>query len=329
MKAREVWVRPSLGRRLNRWLAVLFVLVAVFAPLLANRLPLVARVGGEWQFPALASYLGIVAPGPGDMTWKEWRRQLPPDSSDFAWMPPCPYGPLETDLSLIKAGPSAAHPLGNDDTGRDVLARLIHGTSTAVGIGVGATLLALLLGVLLGGLAGLRGGVLDVIVLRLIELFLCFPALLLVLAAGTFLGDSTLGLVMVLAVLSWTSFARIVRGELLSLRERDFVLCARGLGVPEGLVLRRHMLPQVQGPILVTAAFCIANAVILESTLSFLRLGPGLSTASWGSMLGQARQHAHLGAWHLWLFPALALVMAVTCCHVLADDLRDRHRAVV
>jgi ABC-type microcin C transport system permease subunit YejE len=126
------WRRPSLGRRLNRWLAVLFVLVAVLAPLLANHLPLVARVGGEWRFPALASYLGTGAPGPGDLTWKEWRRQLPPDSRDFAWMPPCPYGPLDTDLSLIKAGPGRAHPLGNDDTGRDVLARLIHGTSRAV-----------------------------------------------------------------------------------------------------------------------------------------------------------------------------------------------------
>jgi peptide/nickel transport system permease protein len=323
----RVQQRPARGRRWNRWLAVLIMLVAVLAPLLANQVPLVARVNGAWSFPAFRSYVGTVPVGPGELTWKQWRQQVQPGSGDFAWMPPCPYGPRETDLGLIEAGPSRAHPLGNDDTGRDVLACLIHGTSTAVGIGLSVSLLALLAGVLLGGLAGLRGGIADAVVLRLIELFLCFPALLLLLTAGTFLGDSTLALVVVLAALSWTSFARIVRGELLSLRERDFVLCARGLGVPEGRILRAHVLPQVRGPVLVTAAFCTANAVVVESALSFLRLGPGANLASWGGLLEQARQHAHLGAWHLWLFPVLALAVAVTCCHRLADDLGKRRTA--
>src|SRR5262249_24571789 len=104
------------GRRLNRWLAVVLVLVGVLAPLLANQVPLVGGVGGVWSSPAFASYLGPVPPGPGDLTWKQWRQQLPADSADFAWLPPCPYGPRETDLTRIGAGPSRAHPLGNDDT---------------------------------------------------------------------------------------------------------------------------------------------------------------------------------------------------------------------
>lgn len=320
--------RRRIGRRLNRWLCLLLVLTAVLAPLLANHVPLVARVAGMWSFPAFASYLGPVAPGPGNQTWQEWRQSLPAGSPDFAVMPPCPYGPMQADLAALKAGPTKAHLLGNDDSGRDVLARLIHGTSTAVGIGLGAMLLALVVGVLLGGLAGQRGGFTDAVVLRLIEVFLCFPGLLLVLAAAAFLGDSMAGIVLVLAAVSWTSFARIVRGELLSLRERDFVLCARGLGVSESRILLRHVLPQVRGQVLVVAAFCVAHAIVVESTLSFLGLGPGLSS-SWGSMLADGRQQAHLGVWHPWVFPALAIVLAVGCCHVLADDLRERERSVL
>ncbi len=311
-------MRAQGWRRLNGWCAVLVVLLAVLAPLLANHVPLVANVGGVWHFPALRAAVGPVPAAPGDRGWKEWRAALPADSPDWAIMPIWPHGPTETDVTAILRGPSLAHPLGTDDTGRDLLALLLHGCTTAVGIGVGATLLALLLGVLLGGIAGARGGWCDAVVLRLIELFQCFPALLLVLAAAAFLGETILGVVLVLAAVSWTSFARITRGELLSLRERDWVRSARDLGVGEGRILRAHLLPQVRGPVLVTAAFCMAQAVVVESTLSFLGIGPGAS-ASWGAVLAQGKANAHLGVWHLWLFPALVVVGAVVCCHGLAD----------
>lgn len=296
------------------------LLVGLLAPLLANEVPIVARVGGRWYFPAVADCFGQPSAGPGDLAWKQWWSRLTADSPDFAIMPPWPYGPIETDSALFRAAPSVAHPLGNDDTGRDVLSRLVHGARTAVAIAAPAVLLAGLLGTLLGALAGFFRGWVDLVVLRLVELFLCFPTLLFLLFAAAFFGDSRGALILMMASMFWISFARIVRGELLSLREREFVLVARGLGVSEGRLLRRHLLPLAKGQIAVTAAFSMASAITTESTLSFLNLGPG--SVSWGAMLRQGSQLAYLGAWHLWLFPALTIIAIVTCCHVLADRWR-------
>ncbi|MBM4059862.1 MAG: ABC transporter permease [Planctomycetes bacterium] len=319
--------RPRL-RRLWRRGVVLFAaavaLIGLFAPLLANDVPLCARVAGAWSFPAFADYAGAPPPGPGDLTWKQWLAQLPAGSADFAIMPPWPHGPAETDPARFRAGPSPAHPFGSDDSGRDLLARLVHGAGTALGIGGSAVAIAALLGSLLGALAGYRRGLADLLVLRLIEVFLCFPMLLFLLFAAAFFGESGLGLVLVMASLFWTSFARIVRGELLSLRERDFVTVARCLGVSDRRILFRHLLPLLRSQIGVTAAFCMASAIVAESTLSFLGLGPGQTGCSWGGMLREGSAAAHLGVWHLWLFPTAAIVATVMCCHVLADRLRPR-----
>jgi peptide/nickel transport system permease protein len=311
-------------RTRRSWLPLAFaalVLVGgLLAPLLANEVPIVARVGGHWYFPAVADCFGRPSAGPNDLAWKQWWSRLPADSPDFAIMPPWPYGPTETDSARFRAPPSLAHPLGNDDTGRDVLSRLVHGARTAVAIAVPAVLLAGLFGTLLGALAGFYRGWVDVVVLRLVELVMCFPMLLVLLFAAAFFGDSRAAVILVMASAFWTLFARIVRGELLSLREREFVLVARGLGVSEGRLLRRHLLPLAKGQIAVTAAFCMAIAITAESTLSFLRLGP--ASVSWGTMLRQGSELAHLGAWHLWLFPASTIVAIVACCHVLADRWR-------
>ncbi len=302
----------------------LLAFVGLFAPVLANDVPLAARIDGVWSFPAVEDWFGKAPPGPNDLSWKQWWSRLPAGSGDVAIMPPWPYGPGETNPRLFRAGPSIAHPLGNDDTGRDVLARLVHGAGTAMSIGAGAVGIGALLGVLLGALAGYRRGIADFVVMRLVEVFLCFPTLLFLVFVTAFFGDSMLGIVVVMASLFWTSFARVVRGELLSLRERDFVLVARGLGVPGRTILLRHLLPQLWSPIGVTAAFCMATAIAVEATLSFFGFGPGLSTSSWGTMLRQGSELAHLGAWHLWFFPSLAITVVVMCCHVLADRLRRR-----
>jgi peptide/nickel transport system permease protein len=320
----------SLPRRRSLWrgpaalFAVFMMLCGVFAPLLANNVPLCARVGGHWSFPAFADYFGSPPPGPNDLSWKQWWSRLGKDSPDFAIMPPWPYGAGEVDPSLCRAGPSFAHPLGNDEAGRDQFARLIHGAGTALGLGGSAVLLAALLGTLLGALAGYRRGWVDAIVMRLVEVFLCFPILLFLLFASSLLGESSVGLVLVMASLFWTSFARIVRGELLSLRERDFVLVARALGVPERRILWRHLMPLLKSQIGVTAAFCMASAIVAESTLAFLGIGPGQSASSWGNMLRQGSDVAYLGLWHMWLFPTAAIVAVVMCCHVLADQIRSR-----
>ena len=204
---------------------------------------------------------------------------------------------------------------------------MLHGTGSFVWLALPAVLLGGLLGTLLGAFAGMRGGLADVLVLRLIELFACFPMLLFLLFAAAFLGDGRIGLVLVMASIYWTSFARIVRGELLSLRELDYVHVARGLGVPGRRLFTHHLLPQIWSSIGITAAFCAASAAVAESTLSFLGLGSGGVSSSWGEMLRQGVEHAAVGAWHLWLFPSLALVAVVVCCHLLADRLRDSSAA--
>ncbi len=309
-------------QRVSSWVALAVVLVGLFAPLLANEVPLVARHGGRWSFPAFAHLVGRASPGPQDLSWKQWWSRLPAGGEDFACMPPWSYGPIETDPARARAEPSMGHPCGCDDTGRDVLARLIHGARSVVLLGLPAVLLGMVVGTLLGALAALRAGIADVIVSRLIELFLCFPMLLFLLFVSAFFGNSRVGLVIVMASLFWTSFARIVRGALLSLREREFVHVARGLGVPERRIFTRHLLPQVWSQIGVTAAFCMAAAVVAESTLSFLGLGAGDASSSWGTMLRDGSELAVVGAWHLWFFPAAAIVCVVVCCHVLADRLR-------
>jgi peptide/nickel transport system permease protein len=242
-------------------------------------------------------------------------------------MPIWPYGPLEVDTARVMAKPSWEHPCGHDDAGRDVLARLIHGARTSMAIGLGAVALAAALGIPLGALAGMTaGGLIDALVLRTIEVFLCFPAFFFALGVMALFGSSALTVTAVLGAIYWTRFARVVRGEFLSLREREFVVIARGLGVPAWRIVLRHMLPLARGPILVAAAFGVAGAVIVETTFSFLGLGPGLRVASWGSMLAQGKVHAHENAWHLWLFPTLAVVSAVLCFNAIADGALARRR---
>ena len=313
---RRVWRGPW------PWLAALVLFTGAFAPVLANEVPLVARVGGQWSFPAFADLVGRPPPGPGDVSWKQWWAHLPAHGEDFAWMPPCPYGPLETSVARARTGPSPVHLLGCDGSGRDVLARLVHGAATVTWFALPAVLLGGAVGTLLGAWAAMRRGLADVLVCRLVELFSCFPTLLFLLFASSFFGSSSLTLIAVLAALFWTSFARIVRGELLSLRERDFVRVARGLGVSERRLLTHHLLPQVRSAVAVTAAFCLAAAVVAESTLAFLGIGPDDTPSSWGAMLRQGAEEAVFGAWHLWLFPAVAIAVVVVGCHVFADRAR-------
>lgn len=320
---------PARNKRgvLRRWLpwscVVITLLVGLFAPLLANDVPIVAKVAGSYQFPAFADLIGDAPPGPQDLSWKQWWARLPADGDDWAWMPPRPYGPLETNVARFHDEPSLAHPFGNDDTGRDVLARIVHGAHTAVMLGLPAVLIAAFVGTLLGAWAALSRGIVDVVVQRLIELFLCFPTLLFLLFASAFVGSSSIALIVVMVLRFWISYARIVRGEMLSMRERDYVLVAQGLGISTWRILTRHLMPQLISSIGVTSAFCMAAAIVAESTLSFLGVGPN-AQSSWGTMLRQGSEQAALGAWHLWFFPSLAIITVVVSCHVLADRLRPQ-----
>jgi peptide/nickel transport system permease protein len=313
---------PALRGRLSRspacWLLAIVLLVGALAPAVANGVPLAVRDRGAWSFPALAEAFGRPSAAPDGGGWRRWLAA--PRADDVAvWMPLVPHDPLATEASAAGAGPSAAHWLGCDAAGRDLLARVVHGARGVVAVAAPAVLLAALLGVWLGALAGLRRGVVEAVVLRLVELVACLPLLLFLLFASAWCGGSATALRVTLVALLWPAFARVVRGELLALAEQEFVRAARGLGLSHGRVFWRHVLPQLRGQVATTAAFALAAAVVGESTLSFLGLGPNGASPTWGALLRDGAAAAPLGAWRPLLVPATALVALVVACHRVAE----------
>jgi peptide/nickel transport system permease protein len=219
-------------------------------------------------------------------------------------------------------GGSAKHPLGTDTLGRDVASRMLYGARVSLIVGFAAVVVAGFVGVALGLLSGFYRGWLDDLLMRLGDVQLAFPVLVLAVAVLAVLGASLMNLIVVLAVTSWITYARIVRGETLSLREREFVDAARALGARDGWILSRHILPNVLPPITVVATFSVARVIIAEASLSFLGLGLPAPTPSWGAMLDEGRNYITTG-WWLALFPGLAILAVVLGINVVGDWLRD------
>src|SRR6266852_5355541 len=203
---------------------------------------------------------------------------------------PIPFGPNEIDVANRLHPPDAQHRLGTDELGRDVLARMIHGARVSRTVGLIATAMAAFVGSFLGALAGFYGGAADWIVSRLIEIVLCFPFLFLVLAIVAFFGPSIWTIMLALAITNWTSEARYVRGEVMRLREMEFAHAARASGARDYRIIFRHLLPNAIAPVLVSASFGVAHAILVESALSFLGIGVQVPLASWGAMLSNAEQ---------------------------------------
>ena len=220
------------------------------------------------------------------------------------------------------AGGDAKHPLGTDTLGRDVASRLLHGARVSLLVGFSAVVLAGVLGVVLGLLSGWYRGWLDDLLMRLGDVQLAFPVLVLAVAVLAVLGASVVNLIVVLGVTTWITYARIVRGEVLTLRERDFVAAARALGAADGWILRRHLLPNVLPPITVVATFSVARTIIAEASLSFLGLGIPAPQPSWGAMLDEGRNYITTG-WWLALFPGVAILLLVLGINLVGDWLRD------
>jgi peptide/nickel transport system permease protein len=220
------------------------------------------------------------------------------------------------------AGGDAKHPLGTDTLGRDVASRLLHGARVSLVVGFSAVLVAGVLGVTLGLLSGWYRGWLDDLLMRLGDVQLAFPVLVLAVAVLAVLGASLGNLIVVLGVTGWITYARIVRGEVLTLRERDFVAAARALGAHDWWILRRHLLPNVLPPITVVATFSVARTIIAEASLSFLGLGIPAPQPSWGAMLDEGRNYITTG-WWLALFPGLAILLLVLGINLVGDWLRD------
>lgn len=232
------------------------------------------------------------------------------------------FGPDTVDLPRRLQPPDETHRLGTDELGRDVFARLIHGARVSLTVGLTATLIALIIGSLLGALAGYYGGAVDWIVSRVIEIVLCFPFLFLVLGIVALFRPSLMTLVIALGLTSWTSEARFIRGEFLRIRDLEFAHAARASGAQDARIIFKHLLPNAIAPVLVSASFGVATAILIESALSFLGLGVPLPTASWGNMLYSAQQHLEY-AWWLVLYPGVAIFTIVAAFNIIGDRFRD------
>ena len=238
-------------------------------------------------------------------------------------MPPIPFSPRNQNLREDKEPPSAKHWLGTDDRGRDVLSRMIWGTQISMSIGFVAVGIALLIGVPLGALAGYYGGWIDVAIQRIIEVVMCFPSFFLILALIAYLRASIMNIMIVIGLLAWTGVARLVRGEFLKLRQSDYVMAARATGLRDARIMFRHILPNALAPVLVSAAFGVAGAILTESALSFLGFGVQPPTPSWGELLKQSYSLVASGVWWLVVFPGVAVFITVTAFNLVGDGLRD------
>jgi peptide/nickel transport system permease protein len=234
--------------------------------------------------------------------------------------PPLPYAPRESDLAAVRAPLTREHPLGTDNAGRDVLARLVYGTRISLTIGLFAVSLYVTFGTILGALAGYYGGVVDLVILRAIEVMISIPSIFLILALAAFVENrSIFHIMLIISAVAWTQTARLVRGEFLRLRNLDFVMAARAAGYRERTIIFQEILPNALGPVLVNAAFGVASAILTESTISFLGLGD-ITVPSWGQILNAGRT---TGIWPLILAPGLAIFTTVSLLNLVGEGVRD------
>jgi peptide/nickel transport system permease protein len=300
---------------------VMFI-VSYFAPIIANNKPLVMQWQGRTYFPAVAELFPVKYfinyPSLHTVDYSELRD----DRSVRRLMPPVPYSPFETKLVEKLSPPSGRHWMGTDDLGRDVCSRWVHGAGVSLKVGLVAVGIALVIGLLFGSLAGYYGGVVDLLISRFIEVMMCFPFFFLILAVIAFLPPSIFNIMIVIGITRWTSIARFARGEFIRIKQQDYTQAARALGASDRKIILRHILPNSIAPVLVTATFGIANAILIEAALSFLGMGVQPPFASWGGILALSREFIDV-AWWLALFPGLAIFLTVTAYNLAGEGLRD------
>jgi len=233
-----------------------------------------------------------------------------------------PYDPLEGDLRDRLAPPSVEHPLGNDATGRDLLSRIIYGARTSMWIGLTATGLAMLVGIILGVVSAFYGGMWDMTLMRLVDVLLTFPPLILAIALISVLGKGTNNLILAVSISMVPIFARLARGTVLAVKENDYVMAAQSVGASDWRIMTRHLLPNSWGPVIVQATLGIGMAVLAAASLSFLGLGVQPPDPEWGSMLSQAREYIRYAP-HFIAFPGAVLALFVLGFNLMGDGLRD------
>lgn len=230
--------------------------------------------------------------------------------------------PLEQNLLERLKPPGPGHPLGTDQLGRDVWARVVHGTRISLGVGFGVVLLASFLGVSVGLLAGGLGGVWDNLLMRLTDIFFAFPSLILAMAIAAALGPNLTNTVIAVALVTWPIYARLVRAQVLALREREFVEAARALGAGQGRILFRHLLPNALTPVLVQASYEVGAAILTAAGLSFIGFGAQPPTPEWGAMVAETRNYMAEAPWAP-VAPAVAILLTVLAFNLIGDALRD------
>jgi len=351
------------------WIGLLIV-VAVFAPFIANSRPLLISQAGVLSSPLLSALtagditlmlvffsvialffikrlfmaqkiLVIVATAiisslltnslisNSQVTIHEQHREAIAEGKyQWAIHAPVPYSPKDylrdyrdTGLELPLAADDRTHLFGTDENGADVLSRMIHASRVALGIGLVATGIALLIGVMIGGLMGYFSGIVDMVGMRLVEVFEAIPVIFLLLTFVAFFGRDLYVMMVIIGITGWTGYARFVRAEFLRLRQQEFVQSAIACGLPLRSVLFRHMLPNGMAPVLVTVSFSVASAILAEATLSFLGLGP-VDEPSWGQMLNQAVQAATFN-WWMAIFPGGAIFMTMFAYMLIGEAMRD------
>ena len=233
-----------------------------------------------------------------------------------------PYSPFDQDLMQSLKPPSLAHPLGTDFYGRDVLSRIIFGSRWAIYIGAIAVGLSLFIGAIFGLIAGYYGGILDTIIQGMVDITWSFPAILAGLIISAILGAQLRNVFIAIALVAWAQYARLIRGEILSLKESEFVMAAQAAGSSARRIILKHMLPNAIAPILVIASLGMGRAIIIEASLSFLGLGAQPPTPTWGAMLNGGRTYLRMAPW-VSLFPGLAIAAVVLALNLLGDGLRD------
>jgi len=233
-----------------------------------------------------------------------------------------PFDPASQELPLRLAGPTASHPFGLDELGRDILARVLAGARISFAVGLAVVSVSASVGTVLGATAGYFGGVTDDLISRVIDILLAFPGLLLAIALVAVLGPSLANVLLALTVIGWVGYARLVRGQVLRAREFEYVQAARALGASTPRILWRHVIPSAIPAVVVQATLGMAGAIIGEAALSFLGLGVQPPTPSWGTMLNGGRAHL-LDAPHLTIFPGVAIALLVLGFNFVGDGLRD------
>ena len=233
-----------------------------------------------------------------------------------------PYDPGQIDLTNVLASPSFKHLFGTDQLGRDVLSRMIWGARISLKVGFVATGVAIIIGTILGAVAGYYGGWVDSVIMRFVDIMLCFPAFFLILAVIAFLEPSIWNIMIIIGLTGWMGVTRLVRADFISLRERDFVKAARAIGAGDLRIIFLHILPNAMASILVAATLGIAGAILTESALSFLGIGVQPPTPSWGNILTAGKDNIDI-AWWLSFYPGLAILITVVGYNLLGEGIRD------